>query len=176
MHLGRFLQILLPLLAFTLGGCSWIGGEGGAASTIRKPQDAVRRLTRNESVAAPTAKVIDVRQVRRSEEAARYELVILLENANAFPLPLTHAAYRLSIDDQMYRGDTVPNATVPAGGQVIVRLPAVLPAPASGTAYDVSGAIAFQPPGKLRELGYDMGLRVPRSTFRSTGTLEASGS
>ncbi len=118
----------------------------------------------------PETEVARVDLVERSNEASRYFVTVILKNPNDYPLPLTHASYSLKVAGGMYAGDTVPNATLPANGTVSVQFSAAVPGGGEG-AYDTSGSIQIVPPGKIRELMYELGVPIPRVGFSGTGNI-----
>ena len=86
------------------------------------------------SALPPSVRVTDARAVEVSEEGARVEVTLELENPNAVPLPLPEASYRVAVDGWgVYAFDTLPARVVPPNGTQTIVLPA---------------AIAFAPEGE----------------------------
>lgn len=127
-----------------------------------------------ERVIAPTTDVLRVDLTAASDAAASYDVLVTFVNPNLFELPMTHAAYVLTVNGHSYTADAVPNATIPAQGQVDVKLPAVIAAPglaALGQPFEVKGTVTMQPPGQLRNLFYEMGIPMPTVDFAGQGTV-----
>ena len=152
---------VIILLCVTAGGCSWL-------KLPRLPQRVLK----------PAAVVTQVRQVERSEIAARYEIDVSLYNPNDFPLPITFAAYSLSIGGSSYKTDTVPSATLPATGRLTVSLPAVLrtgaEAGSDAPGFDASGTFTITPEGEMRRMLYEIGFPKPRAVFNGRGEVGAT--
>ena len=125
-------------------------------------------------VLSPLTEVRQVRLVDISDNAARYDIDVLLINRNDFPLPLTHSQYTLTIGGVKYATDTLPNATLPASRTVRITLPAVLAtedgvAPLREGRYETSGSVEMTPEGQVRQLLYEMGVPKPKANFSGQG-------
>jgi LEA14-like dessication related protein len=124
-------------------------------------------------IAPPTVQVerVDVQQA--TAQAARVQVVLAMENPNDDPLPLTLARYQVNLGPWgVYRGDHVPNATIPARGRQTITLPAaVAEAVQSRTmpAYRTSGSIEYVPPGEVRAALTELGLPLPSVSFSGSG-------
>jgi hypothetical protein len=80
------------------------------------------------------------------------------------------AQYRVRLGEVEYKGDTHPNATIPAHGSQRLTLPfAVSGRP--GDAYRVTGSITYRPPGEIRQLLTDIGIPLPWITINATGQV-----
>ena len=123
-------------------------------------------------IATPTALVQSVRLVEAGPDANRYMLTVLLSNPNDFALPLLDADYRVQVGSSQYRGDTAPNRTLPASGEILVELPAVLTT-AEGD-YQVGGSLEMDPPQQLKQVFYEFGLPRPRVSFSGRGPIEVA--
>jgi hypothetical protein len=103
-----------------------------------------------------------------------------MENPNIEPLELDEVHYRVSIDGrEVYRGRRSAEATLSAGGDKILRLPAVVTPVQGGDAtppvgeveYAISGTLWYLTPGELAEILFDSGVRRPSVGFRQAGAL-----
>ena len=121
-------------------------------------------------IASPQAQVLGVRRVEAGPDAHRYVIIVALTNPNDVALPMLDADYRLDIGDAEYRGDTSPNATLPASGRLTLELPAVVTA--DGNEYDVRGSLELDPPQQLKQVFYELGLPRPRANFAGRGEIE----
>jgi hypothetical protein len=156
MKLDRvILWIVLGLVGVMLGGCS-IG-----LPTFPKP------------IGVPDAQVAAVRVVESSDVAGRYMIYVTLTNPNNIALPIEASDYSLTVAGKTYKGDTPPQATVPASGSITVKLPAVIPGGGGGGQYDVSGGLTLHPPGQIKQILYDIGVPMPQARFSGKGTAEA---
>ncbi len=130
-----------------------------------------------KSIKDPATRVVAVESVEVGPDAMRAEVVVALTNPNDEPLPLTEARYTLEIAGLgTYKGQTTPNAVVPAEGEITLRLPAAIAGsgPSIGMGYNVGGSIQYFPPGELRHITYDVGVPLPSATFSGKGAVIAS--
>jgi len=121
----------------------------------------------------PVVTVQSVELLDQSPEASRYMVHLTLENPNDYELPLTIADYTVTVSGAQYKGDTVPNRTLPASRSIDVKLPAVV-AGSGGGSYQVSGSIEMTPPHEIRQLYYDIGVPRPRVPFAGQGPIGAA--
>lgn len=152
---------IIAILTAALGVCIAPG-----CNVIKLPEAPV-------PITTPEATVDRVELVDRSETAARYLIVLTLNNPNDFALPMTDTQYELAIAGaaaEPYDGDTIPNATLPASGSIQIKLPAVVRGAGEGQ-YDLSGSIRVFPPGQLKKVGYELGIPRPRVAFAAKGDV-----
>lgn len=135
----------------------------------------------------PRVQVTGIEPVEVTEEGARFEIVLLLRNPNEIALPLALSEYTLRIEakeakigrkakdgGRVYHSNHPPNATLPAGGRIVLRLPAAIPLDAplpARTRWRVSGSIRYHPPGALREMVRALGFPVPEVNFTDGGAF-----
>lgn len=117
----------------------------------------------------PQITIDAVQRLAVSEAGSQYEIVLTLTNPNEEPLPLTEARYTLVIGGESYSTATNPNAEVPVGRPVTIRLPAALAG--AGNDFSLSGSIVYQPLGQFREVMTDIGLPLPSKGFKSAGQV-----
>ncbi|MEX2672175.1 MAG: hypothetical protein WD294_08715 [Phycisphaeraceae bacterium] len=121
----------------------------------------------------PDATVERVELVEVGEEAASYRLHLAIDNAHDEPLPLTLAAYTLTVDGVTYTTDTVPDATLPSQRRLTLTLPGVTENGGRvGSPYQAQGSLIVDPPGQVRQFFYEMGVPRPRIRFTGEGTVE----
>ena len=145
----------LTLLA-CLCGCSYL--------------PAMPRLPKR--IQTPTVEVESVQVIHSTPEGTSLAVVLLVTNPNDTPLPLGLANYRLAVGGGAYQGQTTPAATLSAGAQIRLRLPAAISgAITAGAGYDLSGSIQIRPPGQGRQVIYAAGVPRPRLTFSATGQI-----
>jgi hypothetical protein len=150
-RLRRSLAFLV--LAALLPGC-----VGGAPPTF-----TLERVVRADT--APTASVID----------------FVFEGANPTKnaYPLREVTYTVRIDGQtVFQGVRSAQVTLPPNDALQFRVPAPIPYDAVGrlagrtVRYEVSGTVAYLPPGPIAEILYDIGIQRRRVPFRDGGLLE----
>ncbi|MBI1372294.1 MAG: hypothetical protein GC159_05975 [Phycisphaera sp.] len=122
----------------------------------------------------PTVTVTSVQLMDQSPEASRYMVHVLMENPNAYELPLTDAKYTLSVSGAEFKGDIPPNRTLPASRKVEVLLPAAVSA-APSDSYSITGSIEMAPRHEMRKLLYDLGFPMPRVHFSGQGPVGPPG-
>lgn len=134
------------------------------------------RPPRYHFVSTPRAEVTSLAVTSVSEQGARVEAVVALENPNDLPLPLRVSDYTLSIDGV---GQTtmvdLPPVTLPARGRQTFKLPIAVAtdgAALDGQAYRFQGTVTYEPPGEIRRVLTDSGLPLPRTGFSSEGVFE----
>lgn len=120
-------------------------------------------------VSDPQITVESVRRVAVSPAGSQYEIVLTLTNPNKEPLPLTLASYQLQIGGESYSTQANPNAELPVGQTLTIRLPAAIVA--QGNDYSLSGSVHYKPLGQLRDVMTDVGIPLPRQAFRSAGQI-----
>ena len=100
-------------------------------------------------------------------------------NDNDIPLPLRDVTYSVWIDGrEVFKGKRSAEATLRRKGVQQLKLPAVLAlapgdAPPEGVKeYRLRGSLTYVTPGRLAELLFDTGVRVPTAGFETEGTVD----
>jgi hypothetical protein len=119
---------------------------------------------------APDVSVTGVELVSLSDEGASAAIELDLNSGAEVALPLTLARYTVELNGQQYRGDVEPNAVLPAGRSLTVRLPAAVSG-APGDRYSVRGRVEYEPPGQVRKVLTDLGVPLPSTGFSGEGEL-----
>lgn len=146
-------SLALLVLALLLPGC-----VGGAPPTF-----TLERVVRTDT--APRAAAIDF----------VFEGVNPTKNA----YPLREVVYTVRIDGQIaFQGLRSAQVTLPPNDARQFRIPAPIPYDIVGrlagrtVEYEVSGTVAYLPPGPIAEILYDLGVQRRRVPFRDGGLLE----
>lgn len=128
----------------------------------------------NEKVSEPTARFVGARLVSATEQGARIEISVELENPNGVSLPLVESRYTLSLGGaKAAHGVDRPNRTLPAKGRQIVLIPVAVEGTVSaGAAFSVHGAVAYEPPGEVRKVLTESKVPLPRVSFEGAGNLQ----
>lgn len=124
---------------------------------------------------SPTASVLGVKLVKQTDQAARVEVTVALENPNDVPLPLIKSSYTVEVAGQSYSATDVPARTLPARGRQEVTIPAVVAVSggaARGSSYRVDGSVTYEPPGEIRKLMTDSYIPLPSVGFAQSGQLD----
>jgi len=121
-------------------------------------------------VQSPSAAVQSVELTEVSEAGAAAHVVVELTNPNDVPLPLPIANYRVRLGETDYKGDSHPNATIPANGSQRIALPFAVSGQPGGK-YRVTGSITYRPPGEIRQLLTDIGIPLPWITLNASGDV-----
>lgn len=132
-----------------------------------------REATLIKWVESPEVGVATVEVVAVSDEGAASEIELAMQSNAEVALPLTMARYTLTMNGRQYRGATEPQAVLPAGRSLTIRLPAAV-AGAPGDRYTVRGSIEYRPPGQLRKVFTDVGIPLPAVVFSGEGKLTGS--
>lgn len=160
-HLNRknrhliYLTGLLCLLTMGVTGCK------------------VYRQFTTPSLKPVTVAKVDVTLVKQSDEAAKFDVTLTLENPNSTPLPMKYTD--LSLDVAGYgNGHTeyMLHRTVPANGTQTVTVPMVIVTQqkvVAGTAYATKGTVTYVPPGEFRKLMTESNVPLPTAVFDSKG-------
>ncbi len=148
----KYLLYSLPCLLLVAGGCTATSGL----------QD-------------PVAHVVAVKLVEQTQQGARVEVTVTLDNFNNIPLPLTESHYTVSVTGGgVYSANDLPDRTLPASGHQEIIIPAVFATTQKldGADYAVHGSVAYRPPGEIRKLLTDSWIPLPTASFSSSGKLE----
>ena len=102
-----------------------------------------------------------------------FELTIV--NSDTVDLPLAEARYSVSVDGKtFFRGVRSAEATAPARGEAMIRLPASAPTGAGvepGAAVTIRGSITYLTPSRLSEVLFDANIFRPEKSFTATATI-----
>ena len=102
-----------------------------------------------------------------------FELTIV--NDDIVDLPLAEARYSVSVDGKtIFRGVRSAEATAPARGEAVIRLPASAPTGAGvepGAAVTIRGLITYLTPSRLSEVLFDANIFRPEKSFTATATI-----
>ncbi len=118
---------------------------------------------------------VAVQLTEKTAEAAKFEVVVTLENPNAVALPLISSEFTLrvnghslmSFEDQLH-------ITLPANGTQVVHLQGVMVLASELNAqsnYVVNGTIAYEPPGEIRKIMTESKVRLPSFGFHGEGNF-----
>ena len=147
------LLLTLVLVAPALAGC--VGG--------RRPTFTLERVVRAE----------------RADEASQVTFVIEGANPTGNAYPLREVDYTVRIDGRtVFRGRRIAQATLPPNDTQTFTLPAPIPFAEVGrlagrtVPYEITGTIAYLPPGPIAEILYDLGIQRRRVPFGDGGLLE----
>jgi len=154
MRLNRFGNLMIlasSLLVFvtSVSGCA----------TAQAPSVALREMT--VSFDEPDGAVL------------WFELTIV--NRDTVDLPLAEARYTVSVDgEQVFEGVRSAEATAPARGEAVIRLPASAPDGAGvqpGARVTIRGRLTYLTPSRLSEELFDADVFRPEKTFTATATI-----
>ncbi len=132
----------------------------------------------------PSASVESVRVIDQTAEGSRLEVLIRMENPNLVSLPLPSVNFTLTLKDVgTFAFTDTPHITLPAKrndgeygpGIQFLKLPAAIATQGKdshGAAYQVSGAIVYEPPGEIRRLMTESNVPLPTMNFSQAGTVE----
>ena len=102
-----------------------------------------------------------------------FELTIV--NSDIVDLPLAEARYSVSVDGEVvFRGVRSAEATAPARGVAVIRLPASAPNSAGiepGQEVTIQGRLTYLTPSRLSEVLFDADVFRPEKAFRATATI-----
>jgi len=128
-----------------------------------------------QAMQPPQLQVQAMKIAQQTEEGARIEITLLLQNPNDKALPLTYTDYRVEVPGVgVFAFGDETNRTLPAGGTQTVVLPAALATRGRelhGIPCVVSGSVSYDPPGQLRKILTESGVPLPSVNFTSTGPL-----
>lgn len=121
----------------------------------------------------PNVSVASVEVTAVSDEGASSEIELELQSGAEVALPLTFARYTLTMNGLTYQGGTEPNAVLPAGRSLTIRLPAAVDGD-PGDRYSVRGTVEYEPPGQIRKVFTDIGIPLPSVGFSGEGELSGA--
>lgn len=102
-----------------------------------------------------------------------FELTVV--NDDIVDLPLAEARYSVSVDGEtFFRGVRSAEATAPARGVAVIRLPASAPRSVGiepGQSVSISGRITYLSPSRLSEVLFDADVFRPEQVFTATATI-----
>ncbi len=124
------------------------------------------------TVSDPTITVEALRVAQRSAYGTRYEVDLVIQNPNDFPLALVSSSHTLVVSGSAFEFAGAPHRTVPSRGNaegtqrvtLAGAVPMVGPEP---EAVSVRGKMVFEPPGQFRKLLTESGLPLPSAAFSS---------
>lgn len=126
------------------------------------------------SGSAPKVDSVGVSRGAAKSDAEALEFTLNMRNDNADGVPLRTVDYTLDIDGRrVFSGIRSAEATVPAKGEQVVRLPAAFEGVQlrPGTRYRLSGSYTYVLPGAFAEALFDSGVRVPSASFAAEGEI-----
>ncbi len=134
----------------------------GACSSIKPP-----------AVTDATAAVTSA-----TDDGTALDVLVNVTNDNDEGLPLRDVTYTVEVGGvRVFSGTRSAEASVPAHGSQLVRLPASVPtqvwtsAAAGGSSFRVAGSMTYVTPGAFAEALFDAGVRVPSMGFSASGEL-----
>jgi LEA14-like dessication related protein len=117
----------------------------------------------------------DVILVNQSDEAAKFDVVLTVNNPNKTPLPLVSSSINLALTGHGgASANTLHHRTVPANGTQTVTISIVILTTEKVTAktdYSVKGELRYQPPGEFRKLLTDSKVPLPAAAFSFQGQM-----
>ncbi|MCB9838475.1 MAG: LEA type 2 family protein [Phycisphaeraceae bacterium] len=98
-----------------------------------------------------------------------------VENTDTVDLPLAEARYSVQVGGEtVFRGVRSCEATAPARGEAVVRLPASVPGAigvAPGQKATIRGRLTYLTPSRLAEVLFDADLYRPEKGFTASATI-----
>ncbi len=133
---------------------------------------------------APGVSITDANLTQATDEAVTVVFHLKLKNPNKKPLELVEFSYRVAIDGRpAFEGRRAAEATLPAGREQELMIPAVIPDGRMGwtsderplvVAYRLSGHVRYKKPGTIAELLFDSGVRRPKKRFAHSGVIRVA--
>ncbi len=131
------------------------------------------------SVAPPQVDILGASVGEVTEEGFVVDFTVNLSNPNDKPLALSEMHYSVGAGGtRVYEGRRSAEATLAAGGQKVLHVPAVILFEQIGTdavppslAYDLRGELWYLAPGALAETLFDAGVQKPSVGFGGEGAL-----
>ena len=115
----------------------------------------------------------------RTAEGVAMSFTLDAYNDNEIALPLRDFTYTVSVGGrEVFRGKRSAEATLRRKGVQQLRLPAVIAlkpdeiSPSGVQEFRLKGSLTYVTPGKLAELLFDSGVRVPTTGFTTTGQID----
>jgi len=115
----------------------------------------------------------------RTAEGVALSFSIDAYNDNDIALPLRDVTYTVSLDGrEVFRGTRSAEATLRRKGVQQLKLPAVIAlepgevSPGGVQEFELRGTVTYVTPGKLAEVLFDTGVRVPSAAFTTTGQVD----
>jgi hypothetical protein len=137
---------------------------------------AAALLTGCTIIAEPDTRVLSARLDEETDEGARILVEVELSHKNKVALPLVNVRYEGDIKDiGEYSGTDLPNRTLPIASTQTITLPLVYKTdePVSGRTISISGAVTYEPPGEIRKLMTESGIRLPTTGFSGKVVIDA---
>ncbi len=130
---------------------------------------------------APTVSVRHVALIDATDEALALSFVMDLANPNTAAVPLHEFRYTVAIDGkEVYAGRRNGGVTLSAVDNRQISLPAIVPYDALGWTpqtlpasvdYTITGRLQYYAPKRIAQVLFDTGVRRPKVTFSSRGTI-----
>ena len=130
----------------------------------------------------PSIRLVGVRLVEQTDEAAAFHFDLVLENPNDEPIELHEFQYKLLLDGtQVFQGRRAATTTLQPDTISQIALPAVVRYEVMGWSdrtlpaevdYQLSGGLLYVTPGELAEILLDTGVRRPTIQFNRAGRLD----
>ena len=132
-----------------------------------------------QSAEPPRLEHASARVTERTSQGVAMSFTLDAYNDNEIPLPLRDVNYTVSIDGkEVFRGVRSAEATLRRKGVQQLTLPAVIAldpgelGPAGVQEFRVRGSMTYVTPGKIAELLFDSGVRVPSVGFATEGQID----
>ncbi len=132
-----------------------------------------------QSATPPRFEHAAARVTDRTPEGVAMNFTLDAYNENDIALPLRDVTYSVLIDgEEVFRGTRSAEATLRRRGVQQIRLPAVIaldpgePVPTGTREYRLRGSVTYVTPGKIAELLFDTGVRVPTASFETEGEID----
>lgn len=128
---------------------------------------------------APRFEFAGATLAERTAEGVAVSITLDAYNDNDIALPLRDIDYTVEIDGRtVFRGTRSAEATLRRRGVQQIRLPAVIAlapgeqGPTGETDLRLVGRVTYVTPGKLAEVLFDSGVRVPTASVVAEGTVD----
>lgn len=125
----------------------------------------------------PAVEVVDAALVDLTDDGLVLRFALDAHNTSADPVPLREIDYTLRLDGKVvFRGTRSAEATIRRYGTQTLALPVAIPfadAPPSGQIpYELTGTIAYIPPGAFAEILFDADLVRPTISFKDRRRID----
>lgn len=131
------------------------------------------------SPSAPRLEHAGARVTGRSAEGVAMSITLDAYNDNEIALPLREIEYSVSLEGrEVFRGTRSAEATLRRKGVQQLSLPAVIALepgevpPGGVQEFRLRGTLTYVTPGKIAELLFDTGVRVPSVGFATQGEID----